>query len=634
MSSNKWYFADDNSPQNIGINNIKIDSNEEDLKKFVRELCQNSNDATRGDVPVRIEFELFTIPSSQFPDIEGFKKHVQGCLNFADTLSHDRSAYHTFDIMLKELSKSEFNVLRASDHGTKGAQGSREMGEREITTPWSVMTRGKGISNKGENSGGSYGRGKESYYSASEFRTVFFSTYDVDGNEASIGCSELVTHFIDGKRKDNFGIYGDPSHYNYSKFEQLSIGGYHRDEGDYGTDIFIPGFTNVSLDLYDKIAMGVLEDFFIRINDGHLEIDIGDIRITKNTLDYYIQQYSVRYPDEAHILSLISEQLRLYRNGPTYSNGKYSLYIDSSENHSKISSIRSGMMIDREHTRQRGIFGLIVIDDPATSKLIAKSENITHNHWSKKNISGTTTERKAVRELLNDIEASVQIAIDKINGYSPDESIDAVGVDEYLTMNIDSIEDVALARKEYTWNTYSRITHKRKKRTKKTPDETIESLGESSYEAIAIDGKPEEAFTPTESVDRKDDDRGEEPRNFKENPSGDMKRRFKSSSDVKLSNVMTACSTSSEGIQCYFSFDVNRDKVYYLRFGAEMEEGKISELIPISKAIDSDGKSIDVSPPFCIGPIPSSRSKRNRIRVIFDYPSICKILPEVMEDEI
>lgn len=32
MSDSKWYFADDNSPQNIGINNIKIDSNEEDLK--------------------------------------------------------------------------------------------------------------------------------------------------------------------------------------------------------------------------------------------------------------------------------------------------------------------------------------------------------------------------------------------------------------------------------------------------------------------------------------------------------------------------------------------------------------------------------------------------------------------------
>ena len=80
MSSSTWYFADDNSPQNIGINNIKIDSNEEDLKKFVRELCQNSNDARRDGETVRIEFELFDIPASEFPDLVVFRAHFNSCL--------------------------------------------------------------------------------------------------------------------------------------------------------------------------------------------------------------------------------------------------------------------------------------------------------------------------------------------------------------------------------------------------------------------------------------------------------------------------------------------------------------------------------------------------------------------------
>ena len=631
MSSSTWYFADDNSPQNIGINNIKIDSNEEDLKKFVRELCQNSNDARRDGETVRIEFELFDIPASEFPDLEGFRAHVNSCLEFADRMKNDRSAYHSFRLMSSNLNKPTFKVLRASDYGTTGAVGSGS-DDGFGMNPWSVMTLGKGISNKGGNSGGSYGRGKESYYSASEFRTVFFSTQDIEGCTASIGCSELVTHFMDGQKKDSFGVFGDRSKRNYARGESFALGSHRRPLGEYGTDIYILGFNNESDDLYDRIAVAVLEDFFIRIYDGELEIRCGDIVLSKDTVEDLVYHYSTVYLTEAQTLQLVREQLRLYSGEPAYADGRFEIYMEPSEELSKISSVRSGMLIDREYGRQRGMFGLVVITDAETSRMIAKSENITHNHWSKKNITGTPDEKNKVREILNEIENAVQGIIDEINGYSSDEYIDAVGIEEYLTINQDSVEDLTVARKEYTWNTTSRISHKRKKRKKKAEQPEPPS-GDSTYEANAVEADEDEEFTKTEAVDRQDRERDDEPRNFKEDADGDMRRVFRRHSEVQLSDVVPICSKDPNGMECTLIFSINREKEYYLRFGAEMSDGKISEYMPVRKAFDEHGAEIPAIGRYYIGPIVSSRSRRNRIRVEFDYPAICEVVPEAMEYE-
>lgn len=630
MSNSKWYFADDKSPQNIGINNIKIDSNEEDLKKFVRELCQNSNDARRGEETVRIEFEVFKITASEFPDLEGFKKHVGSCLEYADQMKNDRSAYRSFRLMNDNLKKAEFTVLRASDFGTTGALGSSASDDYGMK-PWSVMTLGKGISNKGGNSGGSYGRGKESYYSISDFRTVFFSTRDDEGCVASIGCSELITHFIDDQKKDSFGIYGDINRRNYSSAESFTLGSFSRQDGEFGTDIFIVGFNNSSEDVYDRIAVAVLEDFFIRIYDGELEIKCGSIVLSRNTIEEAITKYSRMYPSETQTLELVRAQLGLYSGSPVFSNSRFKIYMAESDEQMKISSIRSGMLIDREYSKQRGMFGLVVITDPETSRLIAKSENITHNHWSKKNISGTPEEKNKVREILNEIENKVQTIIDEINGYTPDEYLDAVGVDEYLTLNQDSVDDLTVARKEYTWNTTSRITHKRKKRTKKTESKEP-ATGCSTYEANASETE-DNAFTPTGAVERKDRERDKVPRNFKEDENGDMKRIFKHHSDVQLSNIVPICSKSDTCMICTLNFSINREKEYYLRFGAEMSDGNISEYIPVNKAWNQEGSEIPVIDSYYIGPLLSSKAKRNRIKVEFDYPAICEIVPEAMEHE-
>ena len=494
------------------------------------------------------------------------------------------------------------------------------------------MTLGKGISNKGGNSGGSYGRGKESYYSASEFRTVFFSTQDVEGYAASIGCSELVTHFIGGQKKDSFGVFGDISRRNYARSEQFALGSHRRPPGEYGTDIYILGFNNDTDDLYDRIAVAVLEDFFIRIYDGELEIRCGNILISKDTVEHCISDYSMKYPSEAQALQLVREQLRLYSGDPAYADGRFEIYMEPSEELSKISSIRSGMLIDREYGRQRGMFGLVVITNAEVSRLIAKSENITHNHWSKKNITGTPEEKNRVREILNEIENAVQSIIDEINGYSSDEYIEAVGLEEYLTINKDTVEDIAVARKEYTWNTTSRVSHKRKKRKKKA-EQPEPPLGNSTYEANAIEVDEDEEFTRTEAVDRQDRERDDEPRNFKEDANGDMKRIFRRHSEVQISDVVPICSKNPNGVECTLSFSINRENEYYLRFGAEMSDGRISEYIPVKKAFNGDGAEIQTIDRYYVGPIVSSKTKRNRIRVEFDYPAICEVVPEAMEYE-
>ena len=98
MSDHKWSFPEDNSFQISGINSIKFDSSDGELKKLIRELCQNSCDATKGGC-VKIEFQKFIMPVTDFPDINNFKNTVANCHNYASTMKEDKTAARYFSQM-------------------------------------------------------------------------------------------------------------------------------------------------------------------------------------------------------------------------------------------------------------------------------------------------------------------------------------------------------------------------------------------------------------------------------------------------------------------------------------------------------------------------------------------------------
>ena len=133
MSDHRWSFPEDSTRQFSGINSIKFDSSEGELKKLIRELCQNSCDARAKDC-VKIEFQKFSIPTSEVPDVDGFKRTVRHCYNFASKMKEDKTTARYFSQMLEKLDEKHITVLRISDYGTTGAVGSNISDPMEITS--------------------------------------------------------------------------------------------------------------------------------------------------------------------------------------------------------------------------------------------------------------------------------------------------------------------------------------------------------------------------------------------------------------------------------------------------------------------------------------------------------------------
>ena len=80
----------------------------------------------------------------------------------------------------KIVENDETVVLRISDFNTSGLLGSRE----EINTDWTNLTKSSGASDKKGTAGGSYGIGKYAPFACSDYATVFYSTYDINNEEA------------------------------------------------------------------------------------------------------------------------------------------------------------------------------------------------------------------------------------------------------------------------------------------------------------------------------------------------------------------------------------------------------------------------------------------------------------------
>ncbi len=626
----RWYFPEDTTIREIGANSLKFDTSDDAVKMFVRELCQNSTDASSGG-RVDVEFEMFDLPSSDFPDRDGFVHTLERCLNTVASLQEDRSSYALLSDMKELILQPSITILRASDFGTLGACGS-DVSEAAMSTPWKSMTISQGISDKGGKSAGSFGRGKDSFFAVSQFHTVFFSTIDVNGHRASIGCSELITHFDGGTKYASFGICGDRQYKNnYAILDTLSLGKFNRAPDQFGTDLYIMGYAQASPDWEDRILIAAIRDFFVKIQKGLLTVKAGSRIVNSENLEKTIRRLIIAYPLEESDLSLVLEQLDLLKEEPFNRNDIFSLYLKKSDRYNQIVSVRSGMVIDRHYKSIPSAIGLLIIEDDEASKLLSKCEPTNHNKWVRSNIQNLAREYKSkIVKLLDDISKSVNISISNFIGSQADEVQDAEGLEKYLSLHKDSPEQIQVARKEFNWGVIATVKPKRKNKVKKRREDPL-SPKQNPVELMASEKEPEEGFEPTGAVDRDSKPRGEASRNFAPNPEGDMKRKFKISTGIKMTDVTEACNRDNGPLECTFIFNINKEQEYYVRVSAIMRGGKSAEQVPLLSVKDINGKEYPIVDGYYAGPIVSSTFFRNQITVILDYPSICDFRPEVFE---
>ena len=617
----QWHFPPDATGNVRGIADRELGGKESPLSTLVREVCQNSKDA-KNSSPARVEFHMYSLDTSQIPDVRGLRTAIEYCAADARReFKNNMRTAETFESMLKVLSGPEVHMLRISDFNTTGLKGSDS---ESYTTPWNSFIFGSGVSDKSGESGGSRGRGKDSICAMSSINTVFYSTLDEDGNEASIGCSYLITHTgPDGERLSDVGRF----HKEGEGFShrQLSLDpSFVRTKS--GTDIFVVAFDRYGED-ESEIALTVLRDYFVAILDGELEVVVNGTVIDRYSAKRILGGID-RSVDESGTVDFVSEMIECYEAGPVHVDSNYEIYLKESENNA-IVSVRSGMTIDRDFYKPRGrnILGAVVIRSPWASKILISSETASHDSWDYK--KSPDEYRISVKSLIDDIKRT---ALDCIKDMEEDEGADrrdAVGLESYLPMSGDSsAPDVA--EKEYLFDPISRTFLSRRPIAESQPaDVSQNSVKPTSPSEESQDGLDEW----NGPVHASDDGSKPDPSpmtNIRPGTDESFKRVFRERS-VTLGNLRTFCTDSSKNVYRVV-FDVTKPCSVYLEARVFSLYRDKAEPVPIAEAYDSNGNGLPVSKSR-IGPIDANGGSRNFLTVVVDYPVTGRITVVAIENQ-
>ena len=258
------------------------------LDSLVRETIQNSLDAQekRGQVPAKIEFQVAELVVTSFNGPE-----LATAVNASiDGLKPKDEAYRKmFRKAADQLEKNTIPVLIITDSNTTGAydNGSDDC-------PWAALTRGSGESAKqGKDASGSYGIGKAAAFTATDLRTVLYtSAFAVNGHLESrfIGRTILSGHKDpQGKKVTSEGYFGAPDFASVGNGEipvpfQLVA---------QGTRLWIPGYKAPS-SWRDQVIKIAIANFFHAIVKGELEVSVGEHAVDASNVGDYASLLSVR----------------------------------------------------------------------------------------------------------------------------------------------------------------------------------------------------------------------------------------------------------------------------------------------------------------------------------------------------
>lgn len=424
----KWYFGPeggtDNGPTNPSKGTFRFN---EDIS-IVREAIQNSLDVPAdADTPVEIKFSFSKMRSSEFPNFFGIREHINASFEYyKDT---DR-AKEKFPDMIAYLSKDgdrgnaeyadSVDIMTIGDYHTKGMlyEANNRM------CPFHAFFHSIGVSvNKGSNSGGSNGLGKETLFNRSKIKTLLLCSRSETGTVVFQGASKLTTHLaLDGsnQRVTAFGYYG------INNDEPVTVETdipecFRRNE--IGTDVHVVG-----IDLSDKdkvrssIVEAVLNHFWLAVHRKKLVVDVDGVRIDSDTLCGLIDKYfSGAGNAEGQINNYEKWNPRPFYNAvlnadakkektagevetlPTVGRVKFYLDWSSDDLPKRISYMRVPRMVIFKRAKKNlpSFVGVFVCDNDEGNKMLRRVEPPAHDEWAVKYYEGSDTDihRKAISEV-------------------------------------------------------------------------------------------------------------------------------------------------------------------------------------------------------------------------------------------
>ncbi len=414
------------SKQGYTNNDIEVFKGEELIDNLAREICQNSLDARNYNVegPVKVVFELKSISTKDYDLFSGYKKCLGRCREFWSANGND------IDVKLRSflneaestLAKDNVSVLVASDYNTKGLLGNHNI--NNINTPWEALTGADGISVKSDdNSGGSFGIGKNAPFACSALSMVFYNTYDIDNYKAFVGVGRVATLLNDkGKPTQRIGRYQKNDD---EREEWLPI--YEEDENsfrdlfvrkEHGTDVIIVGFNEID-NWQDNVAKAVIKNFFVAIYEKRLIVEINDgtqIKCIDDTkIEALIEEYSKKDRHFDITRQLFSTLVNPDKKEPIEIMGEdnaVEIYVKSKSDFARtIANFRStGMLVGLGSKRMfQHYAAIMIVRGEKLGKLLRECEPPRHNRWDYTLIKGEANKSKR-----KDAKKALDVLYDKL----------------------------------------------------------------------------------------------------------------------------------------------------------------------------------------------------------------------------
>ena len=615
------HFKDPPNPE--GLNGTQLNNEVSRTNTFVREICQNSNDAYipkdpegfERAAPVRMEFELFDLPVSDIPDLDNFRDNIDRCYDEALTYSNNKNPRRVFQKMKNILDSGTVRVMRISDYNTKGLD---DFGTRNQLGSWNRLTVNSAIGDKPEDNAGSKGVGKKSFYEMSYLRTLFFQTRNLSGGEAFVGrCSFQPFH----RGEDLFnhiGFYGYDDKGYMPLTDRGTFPSFATDRKESGTDIFIFGYNEDMSDWKYPIVSTIVKSFFVAIMKGYFVARVGDIVINRDTLDATIEKTiakTAQYEVDDRELDTLPEVIRAFREGQKTEHEGFDFYLLKSESKGRIITTKesTGMTIDAHYSSRKYCSGIIMAKGEFARK-ISDCENPTHTNWNPTNAEDDDTRAWAKKALLS-LQGSLGNAIKSIINQSLSESSDAVGLGKILSAESGPSSGGSPQSDVFGKIVLSGTTKMKTSGAKsRGNDEQMENGSRDSDDDFSeYLHSNKRRKTRTDSRINKDDN-------------GKPIRYL--TANGYLSNVRIILESSGSYV---VMMDSKRPGKVSIALNLIYENGSTGPHIPITKASYFDGSPIPCSDQNVIGPFQVYDLVRNKIRIETTYPDHCSVMLQVIK---
>ncbi len=490
----KWRSPHNDYGPEVGLDNGDVETfKKEPEESLARETGQNSIDANFVPPLTKIQYHLFEVNRTEIPGIEELSTMIEACYEYKKGLQKEAVP------LKKMLARSKDNTikcLRISDFNTTGLEG---VASNDPEKSFYLLTKGSGISYKGSGSGGSKGIGKYAAFVNSNINTVFYSTYNKDEEKGYIGVSKLRSAPIpDSDGLMTTGIsYFSSNEKKEPILEEFKLDpNFRREEGNYGTDIYIIGF-NAEVDWKWLIISKLLESFMVAIKEETLVVEVDDIVVCKGSLPALIKDVNLKkvcgkrlYRDIQAQYALLFDKDVVSRKIDLNELGEVTVLVKKYDASASDSATQKCVLVRYPYMKIKTtdtlsklpFSAMCIIGDNELNKLLRNVENPQHTDWEFKRLNDdkslmkkTKAAEKKLREVIKEFVIEVMFS-------ESSEKTDVYGAGEFLPSTDEGDSDVEVK------NIKKDIVHTTKVRKNKAASPKKEKLNENDETFIQMEG--------------------------------------------------------------------------------------------------------------------------------------------------